>query len=58
MLRHLEGNEDEEENEDDEPDNELKETLEPKVTESKREDVRRQLKLKRKRLTWPKKVKL
>jgi hypothetical protein len=37
-----------EENEDNEPDKELKESLEPKVTESAT------TKLKRKRLTWPK----
>ena len=58
MLRDLEENEDEEENEDDEPDKELKETLKPKVAESATTEVKeKEVKLERKRLTWPKKSK-
>jgi hypothetical protein len=52
MLRDLE------ENEDDEPDKELKETLKPKVAESSTTEVKeKEVKLERKRLTWPKKSK-
>ena len=47
-----------EENEDDEPDKELRKILEPKVTESATTEVKeKEVKLKSKRLTWPKRSK-